>query len=453
MRELLTLTFRTQGLPREWHKLLVENGISEKDQQEHPEEIKKVVAFYMGTTAEGGNDDEVWKKFDHASPQGNRGPVTPGPMTPMFSPMGGMMSPPLSPRFPPNHESSFENPRDPPPIPTSAGKRTPNLMSPTTPRENPLIPNRPAPRRPDAAPIMSPRDRLAPARDAPPPPVITQSSASQARRPSESSGWGVSQKPQAPVPLPEIQPNRSVGKAAQSPQVGPPEPVKDPQPSQPSIPAPLSPTQLYQQQQMQAMDQAQRTLAAQQEQQAQQAAQAAAAAQRAAQPQQPSASTAASGLSPVPQNVPYPDQQPRMTPNSQARPRNNRRQTSMVEIVARLESICSPGDPTKRYRQLSKIGQGASGGVYTAYEVGSNRSVAIKQMNLEQQPKKDLIINEILVMKNSQHKNIVNFMDSYLYRGDLWVVMEYMEGGSLTDVVTYNIMTEGQIAAVCKEVS
>jgi p21-activated kinase 1 len=100
---------------------------------------------------------------------------------------------------------------------------------------------------------------------------------------------------------------------------------------------------------------------------------------------------------------------------------------------------------------LSKIGQGASGGVYTAYEVGSNRSVAIKQMNLEQQPKKDLIINEILVMKNSQHKNIVNFMDSYLYRGDLWVVMEYMEGGSLTDVVTYNIMTEGQIAAVCKE--
>ena len=35
-------------------------------------------------------------------------------------------------------------------------------------------------------------------------------------------------------------------------------------------------------------------------------------------------------------------------------------------------------------------------------------------MNLEQQPKKDLIINEILVMKDSKHKNIVNFMDSYL---------------------------------------
>lgn len=98
-----------------------------------------------------------------------------------------------------------------------------------------------------------------------------------------------------------------------------------------------------------------------------------------------------------------------------------------------------------------KIGQGASGGVFTAYQVGTNQSVAIKQMNLEQQPKKDLIINEIVVMKQSRHDNIVNFIDSFLHKGDLWVVMEYMEGGSLTDVCTTNIMTEGQIAAVSRE--
>jgi len=123
------------------------------------------------------------------------------------------------------------------------------------------------------------------------------------------------------------------------------------------------------------------------------------------------------------------------------------------EVLARLQQICSEGDPTKLYRNLQKIGQGASGGVYTAYQVGTNALVAIKQMNLESQPKKDLIINEILVMKESRHKNIVNYIDSFLFKGDLWVIMEYMEGGSLTDVVTANIMTEGQIAAVCREVN
>ncbi|KAG6810768.1 Serine/threonine-protein kinase smu1 [Tricholoma furcatifolium] len=121
------------------------------------------------------------------------------------------------------------------------------------------------------------------------------------------------------------------------------------------------------------------------------------------------------------------------------------------DIVKRLRQICTDADPTKLYRSLVKIGQGASGGVYTAYQVGTNLSVAIKQMDLEKQPKKDLIINEILVMRSSRHPNIVNYIDSFLHNNDLWVVMEYMEGGSLTDVVTANLMTEGQIAAVSRE--
>ncbi len=58
--------------------------------------------------------------------------------------------------------------------------------------------------------------------------------------------------------------------------------------------------------------------------------------------------------------------------------------------------------------------------MFIAYD-SLNQPVAVKQMNLEQQPKKDLIINEILVMKESKHKNIVNFIDSYLWKGDLWV--------------------------------
>ena len=63
----------------------------------------------------------------------------------------------------------------------------------------------------------------------------------------------------------------------------------------------------------------------------------------------------------------------------------------------------------------------ASGTVYIAIEVATGREVAIKTMNLHQQPKKELIINEILVMREHQNPNIVNFLDSYLVGEELWV--------------------------------
>lgn len=95
----------------------------------------------------------------------------------------------------------------------------------------------------------------------------------------------------------------------------------------------------------------------------------------------------------------------------------------------------------------------ASSSVFTASRVGTNLSVAIKRMNLDKQRKNGLIINDILVMRALRHANIVSYIDSFLYKNELWVIMEYMEGGSLTDVVTVNLMTEGQIAAVSREIA
>lgn len=94
----------------------------------------------------------------------------------------------------------------------------------------------------------------------------------------------------------------------------------------------------------------------------------------------------------------------------------------------------------------------ASGGVYTAYQVGTNIAVAIKQMDLDKQPKKYSIIHNILVMRSSRHPNIVGYIDSFLHNDLLWLVMEYMEGGNLADVASVNLMTEGQIAAVSREI-
>ncbi|XP_059049114.1 serine/threonine-protein kinase Pak [Achroia grisella] len=129
-----------------------------------------------------------------------------------------------------------------------------------------------------------------------------------------------------------------------------------------------------------------------------------------------------------------------------------KKKMSDEEILEKLRTIVSVGDPNRKYTKMEKIGQGASGTVYTAIETSTGMEVAIKQMNLSQQPKKELIINEILVMRENKHNNVVNYLDSYLVNEELWVVMEYLAGGSLTDVVTETCMDEGQIAAVCREV-
>ncbi|OQV21557.1 Serine/threonine-protein kinase PAK 3 [Hypsibius exemplaris] len=138
-------------------------------------------------------------------------------------------------------------------------------------------------------------------------------------------------------------------------------------------------------------------------------------------------------------------------PNGPKRQHSKKKMTD-EEVLQKLRSIVSIGDPNRKYIKTDKIGQGASGSVYTAVESSTGMEVAIKQMNLGQQPKKELIINEILVMRENKHHNVVNYLDSYLVDEDLWVVMEYLPGGSLTDVVTETCMDEGQIAAVSREV-
>jgi len=137
-------------------------------------------------------------------------------------------------------------------------------------------------------------------------------------------------------------------------------------------------------------------------------------------------------------------------PASNERPK--KKKMTDEEILARLRQIVTVGDPNRKYTKMEKIGQGASGTVYTAIETATGMEVAIKQMNLQSQPKKELIINEIIVMKSNKHPNVVNFLDAYLVSEELWVTMEYLPGGSLTDVVTETCMDEGQIAAVCREV-
>jgi len=131
------------------------------------------------------------------------------------------------------------------------------------------------------------------------------------------------------------------------------------------------------------------------------------------------------------------------------KPQQKKKMTD-AEIIAALQALVSKEDPKKKYTVRKKVGSGASGTVCEAINVTTNELVAIKKMDLDHQPKKELIITEIEVMKDSHHPNIVNYIESFLVGNELWVIMEYLEGGALTDVVTETVLSEGLIAGICR---
>lgn len=108
-------------------------------------------------------------------------------------------------------------------------------------------------------------------------------------------------------------------------------------------------------------------------------------------------------------------------------------------------------DPTSLYKGLKKIGEGSSGSVYTGTKVDDGRKVAVKMINMKGN---DMISieNEIKMMRTSKHANVVEYIGSYQREDKLWVVMEFMDGGSLTDIISAVRMTEPQIAVICREI-
>ncbi|KAJ3314405.1 Protein kinase [Boothiomyces sp. JEL0838] len=124
---------------------------------------------------------------------------------------------------------------------------------------------------------------------------------------------------------------------------------------------------------------------------------------------------------------------------------------SDAQIIAKLETIVSKGDPNQLYTKLKRIGRGASANVFVARENKTQQIVAIKQMILADQTKKEYLIEELTVLKSTKHPNIINYLDSFFLNGDLWIVLDFMEGGALNIIIEKNALTEAQIATICRE--
>ncbi|CAD5322420.1 unnamed protein product [Arabidopsis thaliana] len=93
-----------------------------------------------------------------------------------------------------------------------------------------------------------------------------------------------------------------------------------------------------------------------------------------------------------------------------------------------------------KYMLGDEIGKGAYGRVYIGLDLENGDFVAIKQVSLENIGQEDLntIMQEIDLLKNLNHKNIVKYLGSLKTKTHLHIILEYVENGSLANIIKPN---------------
>jgi serine/threonine protein kinase len=105
-----------------------------------------------------------------------------------------------------------------------------------------------------------------------------------------------------------------------------------------------------------------------------------------------------------------------------------------------------------RYSRVAKLGEGGSGTVWSARDSKTGELVAVKTMDVKvsAHTMRSIASNEVHALKKTEHTNIVAFRDLHTVGNEVWIVMEYMDGGSLADIVTRFVMNDKLVSLVVK---
>ncbi|KAF8515767.1 STE/STE20/YSK protein kinase [Hysterangium stoloniferum] len=92
-------------------------------------------------------------------------------------------------------------------------------------------------------------------------------------------------------------------------------------------------------------------------------------------------------------------------------------------------------DPEEFYVRQDRIGKGSFGEVYKGFDKRTQKTVAIKVIDLESaEDEIEDIQQEIQILSQLDSPHVTKYHGSYLKGSNLWIVMEYCSGGSCSDL-------------------
>lgn len=120
----------------------------------------------------------------------------------------------------------------------------------------------------------------------------------------------------------------------------------------------------------------------------------------------------------------------------------------------RLREPCPipSSNPASQYTLLEKLGTGSFGVVYKAIHNDTKQIVAVKQIDLEDSDD-DIseIQQEIASLAQCDSEYVTRYYGSFVVNYKLWIIMEYLAGGSCLDLLKPGSFSEAHIAVICRE--
>jgi len=124
----------------------------------------------------------------------------------------------------------------------------------------------------------------------------------------------------------------------------------------------------------------------------------------------------------------------------------DRREQTLKQIEKEVAST--------EYSLVKNVGKGAFGAVYQGKRKKDGLIVAVKVIDLEETQDDIVTINrEILALVDGKScPQLTNYYGSHVYGTKLWIIMEYVDGGSVLDRIKETQVGESLIAVVVREV-